>query len=491
MSSATDPKLDQLKPTELVLDPRWDELAELPFDTRYPSEEARVRLMSEHYFQRAVQVYQGAMPAVNMVAIRDGSEAVFGSGYNILPIWKQRMDATCKIPTPNADVIYSMSYLDLKKDGPLVVVAPPHMISMFTDFWQRPLTDVGLVGPDRGQGGLYLLLPPDYEGNEPEGYFTFRSPTYNVFLFWRTLMKAGADGPDPTDAVAIAEQTLVYPFRENRPDQWKRMEFPDASGVPMDMVYPMDSTYFDRLAELIEYEPIDSVDPYLRGLMASIGIIKGQPFAPADIQRAILDRAAAVAHKIGVSMVSTHDAVPAKLYYTDKVKRSWQVPYPAIDEKFFADGYLSVDARQLFFTVAYSSSSMMVANNLHAGARYPYACWDADGELLSGERTYHFHMAADPPAKFLWAFTAYDPWNGTMIDTGEKFPSINSLDGRVQANDDGTQDLYLGPECPDGVPEANWIKTNPGEGYFMFLRFYGVERGFYEDWIPEEIVRVT
>ena len=64
------------------------------------------------------------------------------------------------MPTPNADVIYSMSYLDLKETGPLVVKAPPNVIGMFTDFFQRTITDVGTIGPDRASGGLYLLLPP-------------------------------------------------------------------------------------------------------------------------------------------------------------------------------------------------------------------------------------------------------------------------------------------------------------------------------------------
>ena len=91
----------------------------------------------------------------------------------------------------NADVIYSMSYLDLKETGPLVVAAPPNVIGMFTDFFQRTLTDVGAIGPDRARGGLYLLLPPDYEGQIPWGYFAFKSSTYNVFLFFRTLMKKG------------------------------------------------------------------------------------------------------------------------------------------------------------------------------------------------------------------------------------------------------------------------------------------------------------
>jgi hypothetical protein len=100
------------------------------------------------------------LPALNVIGMRDGSEAAFGAGYNVLPIWKDRMDSRAWVPTPNADVIYSMSYLDLGETGPLVVAAPPNVIGMFTDFFQRTITDVGAIGPDRARGGLYLLLPP-------------------------------------------------------------------------------------------------------------------------------------------------------------------------------------------------------------------------------------------------------------------------------------------------------------------------------------------
>lgn len=139
-------------------------------------------LRDELYVQRAIQAYFAMQSALNVIGMRDGSDKAFGAGYNVLPVWKQRMDSRCMVPTPNADVIYSMSNLDLKKDGPLVVNAPANVIGMFTDFFQRTLTDVGAVGPDRARGGLYLLLPPDYTGPVPGGYFSFRSSTYNVFL---------------------------------------------------------------------------------------------------------------------------------------------------------------------------------------------------------------------------------------------------------------------------------------------------------------------
>src|SRR5215468_6967838 len=155
-----------------------------------PQKEAE-DLRDELFYQRAVHTYITMLPALNTIGMRDGSEAVFGKGYNVLPIWKDRMDARTWVPTPNADVIYSMSYLDLKETGPLVVAAPPNVIGMFTDFFQRTITDVGAIGPDRARGGLYLLLPPGYRGEVPKGYFAFESSTYNVFLFFRTVMAKG------------------------------------------------------------------------------------------------------------------------------------------------------------------------------------------------------------------------------------------------------------------------------------------------------------
>ena len=40
--------------------------------------------------------------------------------------------------TPNSDVIYAMNYLDLGKDGPMVIEAAPGLQGILLDFWQRP-----------------------------------------------------------------------------------------------------------------------------------------------------------------------------------------------------------------------------------------------------------------------------------------------------------------------------------------------------------------
>ena len=140
-----------------------------------------------------MQTYLWAMPLVNTMGMKDGSEKVFGAGYNVLPIWKKRLDAKTLVTTPNSDVIYAMSYVDLGKTGPIVFEARPNLQGILLDFWQRPIPvdggryfgDVGLPGPDQGKGGRFLILPPGYKGDVPEGYYVYRSGTNNVFIFLR------------------------------------------------------------------------------------------------------------------------------------------------------------------------------------------------------------------------------------------------------------------------------------------------------------------
>jgi hypothetical protein len=106
---------------------RYDELANLPFAENRPTEQTAQTLRDELLFQRATQTYLWALPLINTLGMKLGSERVFGAGYNVLPIWKKRLDAKTLVTTPNSDVIYAMSYVDLGQDGPLVFEAPPRL----------------------------------------------------------------------------------------------------------------------------------------------------------------------------------------------------------------------------------------------------------------------------------------------------------------------------------------------------------------------------
>ena len=164
---------------------RYDTLADSPMVENRPTPATSNLLKDELLFQRATQIYLWALPLINTLGMKVGSEKAFGAGYNVLPVWKKRLDARTLVTTPNSDVIYAMSYLDLGRDGAMVFEAPPGLQGILLDFWQRPIPgpvidghaffgDVGLPGPDGGKGGKFLILPPGYDKPVPDGAFVYR-----------------------------------------------------------------------------------------------------------------------------------------------------------------------------------------------------------------------------------------------------------------------------------------------------------------------------
>jgi len=456
------------------------------YNGQYPPKEDYAKFKEQMLFLRAVDAYMLTLPALNTIGMRDGSEAKFGAGYNVLPVWKDRMNAKTWVPTPNADIIYSMGYLDLKKTGPLVVYAPPHVIGMFTDFFQRTLTDVGWAGPDNAEGGLYLLLPPDYQGTVPAGYHTFRSDTYNVFLFFRTVLTQGPDGPSNKEPVAIAEMTRIYPWGSLEKDR-PAMKFTDASNVAVNMMYPTDFSYWEKLKAFVDYEPVEAIAPETRGILASIGIIKGLPFSPDAQARQILTRAVETAPKMIYAARVAGRADGADRYYKD---RQWLNVWAGTDAGFFRPTYLDVDQRASFFQYVYSSAPAMVNDIINHGSKYPGTYRDGDGDLLAGSSNYKLHLPPGIPAAAFWAVTIYNPADGTMPQTDQRFTSINGLE-YPQVNADKSVDIYFGPNKPQGANEKNWIQTLQGKAFMVCLRLYGSETAFFDQtWKPDDVVKV-
>jgi hypothetical protein len=234
------------------------------------------------------------------------------------------------------------------------------------------------------------------------------------------------------------------------------------------------------------------------GLLASIGIAKGQPFTPDARTRRILDRAAKTAYKMS-RVVGFGDVVSGRSFrvYAD---RHWVNPLadltpanPALSVdlswKNLAGSYLDLDTRIWFFTNYYSVSPGMVSLVPGKGAKYAITFSDSKGAALSGGSHYRLRLPANIPAANFWSLTLYEAENGSGLANGQPFPSLGSRDKPAQ-NADGSTDIYLGPKAPAGK-EGNWLATVPGRGFFAIIRLYGpTEAALDNTWKPGDIERV-
>ncbi len=486
----------------MVTTDRYKTLANVPFEHNYPTQETTRTLDEELYFQRAVQTYLWALPAVNMYAMKEGQARTFGEGYNIFAVFEHRLKTRTVITTPNSDVIYGLGFLDVGKDGPMVIDAPPGLQGLIDDFWHRPIegpevdgvkyfADIGLPGPDRGKGGKYLILPPSYDGsvNEDE-YFVYHSRTNGVFVFLRGFFQ---DPNDLQPAVKNMEQIRVYPLD----GEARAMDFQHASEVDSNYLFADNASYFAMLDRFVQSEVVDDVDPYMHGMMAAIGIEKGRSFRPSQRQHELLDAAARAAWKMAKTISANFDREEKGIWYEG---RRWVAHAKTDLDDFFhtylnvafnrlSTGHTDVNAKAFMFINYYSVSPGMISSRVGVGAKFLSSYKDATGDFLTGEHNYKLTLPADVPANLFWSVTVYDAKTAAGLNNGQDYPSIGARDMPIQ-NTDGSTELYFGPQPPEGM-EKNWVGTVPGKGWFSVLRLYGPEQGFFDrTWIPGDFVKM-
>ena len=156
------------------------------FPGGYPTEETIQKVYDELDLQKATQLYLSMYPALSMKGMIEGVVRDYGThSCSHIAVTADRLDSKALWLTGNTESIYSMLVFDLKADGPTVFEVPGGLMGPVDDANFKFLFDIGPTGMDKGKGGKYLLLPPDYTGDVPDGYWVFKSPTYRVFSFVR------------------------------------------------------------------------------------------------------------------------------------------------------------------------------------------------------------------------------------------------------------------------------------------------------------------
>jgi hypothetical protein len=453
----------------------------LEFIDGVPTNETVHLLYDNLDFIRGVEAFLSAIPGASLVAMRQGFRDVGIRQNGIVMITEELLDSRSLYLTANTESVYAGTWLDLKR-GPMVVESPPNTRGMLNDFFFRYVADLGNAGPDRGRGGRYLFLPPDYEGDVPEGYFVYRSRTYGNLLFWRSFLQNGDAKPT---VEAFKRSIRIYPLSQT-PDLNSTV-FINISGAQHSTIHSNDLHFYEEIETLLQEEPAVAFSPEILGLLSAIGIRKGKPFAPDARMKHILvdavDVGNATARAISFHQSESGWAGEAFLYEDS----AWFTPFIGGSYDFSRNGARLLDARTMYHYCATGITPAMAMSMVGDGSQFALACMDAGGRYLDGTRSYRLHLPTDVPAQDSWSVVVYDPQTRSMLQTDQRFPSLNSERSGVQANSDGSFDIYFSPDAPAGK-QNNWIQTVPGKGWFVILRLYGpLEPWFDTSWRPGEL----
>ncbi len=451
-------------------------LAGYTFEGGFPTPETIQKAYNDADLNRAIQAYRFFYPAVSIAATWNGNVAAGVVPNRVFGILEGNPRQVAL--TPNSDTPYAGILVDLRK-GPIVVDVPPGpLMCVVNDLNQRYVMDLGVPGPDKGRGGLHLIVPPDYRGTLPGGYHVGRSSTFRALMLVRAIPPRGDVDAGKDLMKRVKLRTL------------------DASSEPVDMRWvdltPLDANFtagpfettleFWRvLHEIIDTEPALAEYHDYYGELAVLGIVKGKQFQPDHRMRVILERAAEVGNA-QMRVQSFADRRADRIMWTDR-KWEWASLRPENGD-FETPSHKDLDAREKWFFQAEIESPAMFRRAAGAGSLYWLGLRDRSGAYLDGNKTYRLSIPLPVPASLFWSVTVYDPLTRSEIQTEQHRAALRSQFELADELGATAVDLYFSPTAPAGH-ESRWIQTVPGRGWFCYFRIYGPSAPAFDgNWRP-------
>ncbi len=445
--------------------------------------EGKQSIEYEMKVERAAQAAIWAIPAVAIWGVAVGTRRDLGGDVGDVIYLSKPMASRHGFLTANDVTPYVLDSLTTK-NGPLVVEVPAAgdkaaYFGSFLDAWQTPIVDVGLSGEDKGKGGKYLFLPPGYTGAVPEGYLVYRPNTYALEVAFRPVPK---NGGTIEEVVEYGKSLKIYKLSEaaNPP----KTQFIDAYPKKWNTLPSYDINYFKDLNTIIQKEPVLDRDKAMMGLLASIGIEKGKPFAPDAETTKALEEGVRRAYDWmqhyfttpGMSCVPMWEGSQWQVWNLSREQGKQGFPFVTEDR-------LMIDERAGYYFFATA-----LPKNLGGDTFYLTGLRDNHGTLFNGTSTYRLRVSKDTPARDFWSVIVYSMKTKGFIE-GRDRVGLSSKDvGKMKANADGSVDVYFAPKPPAGL-ESNWIPT--GEDFFLLFRLYGPEKPLFDKtWKLDDVERV-
>ena len=445
----------------------------LEFKNGYPTDETSQKLYDEMDFQRATQAYIWGFPLVSSASIRRGLFEDLGMSYNDIIVYENFLDTKSIWYTGNNTTPYGVSMINLGKDGPVVVELPKApQAGMLNDFWFRTY-GIGRLGPDKAQGGKYLILPPNYDGELPEdGYFIIQSEMNDYMFFIRAFVE---DDDLHSTVNTLFNSIKIYPYSERENPTPNKVVY--STGIYINTIEPEGLEFWRLLSEVINDNPVAERDRLFMAMLKPLGIEKGKLFSPNERQKEILIKGAELG-KMMSQTISFNPRIEEAIAYEGTQWKHTFTMNTTQGEWQEAEHYTQLDERMQYLYLGTWPGEFMNYPYPSNGQRYVEAFKDNNGNWLEGKKNYKLHVPAEVPSIRFWSVTVYDNKSRSMTMNEENRAAVTSYDD-MKFNEDGSVDLYFGPNPPNGL-ENNWVNTSASEGWFVWFRFYGTKKPFFD-----------
>lgn len=416
--------------------------------------------------QRAFETALWAMPAVVIYRMRDWAFQELGADNNTIFSYSETAGPNLEVATSNSSTPYIGGYTDLQ-NGPVVLEVPASgtdgtLYGQVVDAWQFTIADIGPSGLDKGQASKYLFTPPGFSGEIPAGFIHVASPNYRIAFAFRSVVLPGKTQKDAFD---YAHRLKMYYLSDaaNPPEQ----KFIDPSKDRYAGLPRYDERYFDDVYQIFSVEPVRDEDKTMMGMLASLGIQQGQPYAPDETTKLAMRQAAI---DVWYYIQEYFDNLPAhRLYWPDRHYASLLMSDESRRFEYnYTDRIDTIPRAAQFAWCTYVPVKMSDA----PATQYLVAMTDKDGNQLVANKTYKVDVPKDVPVKQFWALTVYDRATFSFIYAPDRRTTLSSYDlSKMKSNSDGSVSIFVGPKAPAGM-ESNWINT-AGKRPMPMFRFYG------------------
>jgi hypothetical protein len=430
----------------------------------------------------AAEAYVYFYPLVTMDLTRkqlinsDPKAAGFGGPTNTFDNIQAYPTAEMRaVVRPNFDTLYSSAWLDLTRE-PMVVSVPDtggrYYLLPMLDMWADVFASPGwrTTGTEAAN---FLIVPPGWNGDVPQGFTRISAPTPHVWIIGRTR----TDGP--ADYAAVHE--VQKGFKITPLSGWGKPPVAVTQNIdPSVDVKTPPKTQVDRMtgdkffayaAEVLKVNPPHITDEPIIARMKRISFEQGKSFDIAKVDPAVrtaIEDAPAQAQKL----------------------MAWKIPTLA---RLVNNWSMNTDTMGVYGT--YYLKRAIVAQvglgaNLPEDAIYPLNIGDESGKPLDGANKYIIRFTKDglPPVDAFWSVTLYDNEGFQVANPLKRFAVSSWMP--FKRDTDGSLTLYFQNENPGGDHEANWLPAPKGP-FTLTMRLYAPKSDALTGvWNPPAIQRL-